>query len=162
MGKFFIELDPRTQYVCYNCFIERDSNSQDIPIVRREDIIANGYRTQFGTGILVKNTINSISDKTTTKIENYTSGDYEICDVLCKVCLNLLGWKYLTSLSEHNLHKEGCYLLSLSRLKRVNIVSFSENGFRRTGGGILRGSRLVQREIDRFLQSLENSSESES
>jgi len=48
--------------------------------------------------------------------EKLSTGEYTLINVECRVCSNLLGWKYLTAELDDQKYKEGTFLLEQAKL----------------------------------------------
>jgi len=99
--------DDEPSYRCLAC---------KTPIFKSGDILSSRYNAKTSPGYLLKELRNvQISDVKQTAV--YTSGKYEIQDVLCVTCSAVLGVTYSNAADCRNQYKVGKFLVGCDRLQ---------------------------------------------
>jgi len=99
--------DDEPSYRCLGC---------KIPVFKNGDILSSRYNAKTSPGYLLKDVRNvQLSDVRQTAI--YTSGKYEIQDVLCVNCSAVLGVTYSNAADSRNQYKVGKFLVGCDRLQ---------------------------------------------
>lgn len=81
------------------------------------NIMSKDYRGITGDAYLMSNVINVKQGK--YELRTMITGDYLVCDIMCQMCGNLVGWKYINAERVDQRYKEGQFILEL---KTITIV----------------------------------------
>ncbi|XP_020099696.1 putative yippee-like protein Os10g0369500 [Ananas comosus] len=106
MGLLFVESLPDQElFRCGLC---------EVVIASADAIMSTNFTGRFGAACLMDRVVNTTSSQTETK--QMLTGTYDVSDIHCSSCQQLLGWRYDRAFSEDQKFKEGKYVLELSRV----------------------------------------------
>eukprot|EP01118_Nematostelium_gracile_P012763 TRINITY_DN4712_c0_g1_i1.p1 TRINITY_DN4712_c0_g1~~TRINITY_DN4712_c0_g1_i1.p1 ORF type:complete len:110 (+),score=18.96 TRINITY_DN4712_c0_g1_i1:148-477(+) len=106
MGRVFVEYLSGNTYCCSGC---------NTHIASKPLKIWSGFMGHRIPAILFREAVNVITSGNERQ-STLSSGDYVLIDVVCRVCREYLGWKYLSATRSGEKYKEGTYLLEEAKL----------------------------------------------
>lgn len=80
--------------------------------------MSKDYRGTTGDAYLMNKVVNIVEGDRETRC--MITGCYVVCDIVCHMCKNLVGWKYLESERKDQRYKEGKYILELQTICKVH------------------------------------------
>lgn len=104
---FRLYLQSPRVYICSSC---------ETHLASDEDVVSANFHGNAGRAFLVKSAINVIYSAPTER--SLLSGMHMVADLRCRVCDQLLGWKYIRAQAEAQKYKEGHVLLEKLRLTK--------------------------------------------
>jgi len=108
MGKLFLEyLSCNNIYVCSTCKVHLTSYN---------DLISKAFRGRGGKAYLFNNVVNTCSGPKEERL--LLSGMHVVCDIFCKGCNAVVGWKYEQAFDESQKYKEGKFILEKAQLRK--------------------------------------------
>lgn len=99
---------PNTIYGCKNCKTHLSTTF---------NIISKDYRGVTGNAYLMSNVTNV--QEGDYELRAMITGDYLVCDIICQMCKNIVGWKYITAERSDQQYKEGKFILELQTITIV-------------------------------------------
>ncbi|KAJ6728556.1 PROTEIN YIPPEE-LIKE CG15309-RELATED [Salix koriyanagi] len=111
MGRvFLVELESAGSG-CYRCRL------CDTPLALSDHLLSDSFNCRKGRAYLFSNVVNiSVGPPE----ERYMlSGMHTVEDILCCLCGQLLGWKYVSAHDKNQKYKEGKFVLERWRLSEV-------------------------------------------
>lgn len=103
--RFFLE-SPRV-YTCSCCAAHLASD---------DDVVSANFHGNAGRAFLVKSAVNVVHSS--PKERALLSGMHLVADLRCRICEQLLGWKYVRAQQDSQKYKEGHVLLEKLRLSK--------------------------------------------
>ncbi|KAJ1992778.1 hypothetical protein GGI25_003334 [Coemansia spiralis] len=92
-------------YVCLGCKAH---------IARRDDVISRTFQGRLGRAYLTESVVN---EKLGTHEDRLLmTGMHTVCNLQCRICDALIGWKYIHAHDRSQQYKEGRYVLEQSRI----------------------------------------------
>ncbi|KAJ2716941.1 hypothetical protein H4R19_000340 [Coemansia spiralis] len=106
MGLVFQQfLDAASVYVCCSC---------QAHIASRSSVISRAFQGRRGPAYLVEDVVNERLGSSEDRL--LMTGLHTVCDLYCRRCNALVGWKYLRAHDKAQRYKEGRYVLEQSQI----------------------------------------------
>ncbi|KAJ2894254.1 hypothetical protein GGI21_000345 [Coemansia aciculifera] len=106
MGLVFQEfLEAPSIYTCVGCKAH---------VARRDDVISRTFQGRLGRAYLIESVVNERLGKVEDRL--LMTGIHTVCDLHCRVCGAVIGWKYVRAHDSAQQYKEGRYVLEQSRI----------------------------------------------
>lgn len=99
-------------FITYGCRHCRTHLSSSWQVVSKE------YRGRTGDAYLFDGVCNVLED--TLETRSMVTGQYMICNIVCRLCKTALGWRYIRSERREQKYKEGMYILEVKNMCRCN------------------------------------------
>ncbi|KAJ2799733.1 hypothetical protein H4R21_003443 [Coemansia helicoidea] len=106
MGLVFQQfLDAAAIYVCRSCRAH---------LAAQSDVISRAFQGRLGQAYLVEAVVNERLGASEERM--LMTGLHTVCDLYCRRCDALVGWKYMCAHDRSQRYKEGRYVLEQSQL----------------------------------------------
>ncbi|KAJ2645061.1 hypothetical protein GGF44_000196 [Coemansia sp. RSA 1694] len=106
MGLVFQEfIEAPAVYSCQRCKAH---------VARRDDIISRTFQGRLGRAYLTESVVNERLGQVEDRL--LMTGVHTVCDLHCRVCGAVIGWKYVRAHDAAQQYKEGRYVLEQSRI----------------------------------------------
>ncbi|KAJ2837395.1 hypothetical protein J3B01_002160, partial [Coemansia erecta] len=106
MGFVFQQfIDAAPIYACVECRAH---------IARRDSIISRTFQGRHGRAYLTEAVVNERLGKDEDRL--LMTGLHTVCDLYCRCCDTVLGWKYVRAYDKSQRYKEGRYVLEQSQI----------------------------------------------
>ncbi|KAJ1913627.1 hypothetical protein GGI08_000027 [Coemansia sp. S2] len=106
MGLVFQEfIEAPSVYTCVKCKAH---------VARRDDIISRTFQGRLGRAYLTESVVNERLGKVEDRL--LMTGVHTVCDLHCRVCGSVIGWKYVHAHDAAQKYKEGRYVLEQTRI----------------------------------------------
>ncbi|KAJ1667547.1 hypothetical protein IW140_002127 [Coemansia sp. RSA 1813] len=83
-------------------------------IARRDDVISRTFQGRLGRAYLTESVVNEKLGKPEDRL--LMTGMHTVCNLQCRSCSALIGWKYIRAHDKSQQYKEGRYVLEQSRI----------------------------------------------
>ncbi|KAJ2523481.1 hypothetical protein GGI11_001454 [Coemansia sp. RSA 2049] len=93
-------------------------------IARRDDVISRTFQGRLGRAFLTEAVVNEKLGGAEDRL--LMTGMHTVCNLQCRSCGALLGWKYVRAHDKSQQYKEGRYVLEQSRIFPVDAGSPAE------------------------------------
>lgn len=108
MGKLFkVDLSGPRIYSCAKCRCH---------LAKSEDIISKSFTGRHGRAYLFNSVVNVAVGKHEERM--LLTGMHTVADVVCIVCDEVVGWKYLEAYEEAQKYKQGKFILEKQRMDK--------------------------------------------
>lgn len=110
MGKLFLEYFSTggRVYTCQKC---------DTHLTQNEFIISKQFTGSTGKAYLFSNVVNVTAGPKETR--RMITGLHQVCNVYCKNCEAILGWRYEFAYEKEQKYKEGKYILEKKLIQEL-------------------------------------------
>ncbi|KAJ2784234.1 hypothetical protein H4R18_001222 [Coemansia javaensis] len=106
MGLVFQQfLEAPAVYVCSSCRAH---------LARASDVVSRGFQGRLGRAYLVEAVVNERLGGSEDRV--LMTGLHTVCDLYCRRCDEMVGWKYIRAHDRAQQYKEGRYVLEQSQL----------------------------------------------
>ncbi|KAJ2484700.1 hypothetical protein EV174_002227 [Coemansia sp. RSA 2320] len=113
MGLVFQEfIEAPSVYTCLQCKAH---------VAQRDDIISRTFQGRLGRAYLTESVVNERLGKVEDRL--LMTGVHTVCDLHCRVCGTVIGWKYVRAHDSAQQYKEGRYVLEQSRISTTSPTS---------------------------------------
>eukprot|EP01110_Echinostelium_bisporum_P012448 TRINITY_DN703_c0_g1_i2.p1 TRINITY_DN703_c0_g1~~TRINITY_DN703_c0_g1_i2.p1 ORF type:complete len:113 (+),score=8.41 TRINITY_DN703_c0_g1_i2:160-498(+) len=110
MGRFFLNyLSGESVYCCSSCHTQ---------LANSEEVLSKAFQGRGGKAYLFASVVNICSGELEDRVFN--SGEYTVRDIICLVCLNVIGWKYEVSKEESQKWKVGKFIIEKQKMVKVS------------------------------------------
>ncbi|KAJ2517429.1 hypothetical protein GGI11_003153 [Coemansia sp. RSA 2049] len=105
-------IESRSLYACMAC---------NAHIARRDAVISRTFQGRLGRAFLTEAVVNEKLGRAEDRL--LMTGMHTVCNLQCRGCGALIGWKYVRAHDRSQQYKEGRYVLEQSRIVPVGAVS---------------------------------------
>ncbi|KAJ1875169.1 hypothetical protein H4R99_002046 [Coemansia sp. RSA 1722] len=102
-------IDAPSVYACLECRSH---------LARRDDVISRTFQGRFGRAYLTETVVNQKLGKNEDRL--LMTGLHTVCDLHCRVCDAVVGWRYVRAHDRSQQYKEGRYILEQSRIYSID------------------------------------------
>ncbi|KAJ2657022.1 hypothetical protein IWW48_004736 [Coemansia sp. RSA 1200] len=90
-------------------------------IARKDDVISRTFQGRLGRAFLTESVVNEKLGKAEDRL--LMTGMHTVCNLQCRNCSALIGWKYVRAHDKSQQYKEGRYVLEQSRIFPIDVGS---------------------------------------
>ncbi|KAJ1645618.1 hypothetical protein J3B02_006054 [Coemansia erecta] len=102
-------IDAPSVYACLECGSH---------LARRDDVISRTFQGRLGRAYLTETVVNQQLGKKEDRL--LMTGLHTVCDLHCRVCNAIIGWRYVRAHDRSQQYKEGRYILEQSRIYSID------------------------------------------
>ncbi|KAJ2724135.1 hypothetical protein GGI07_002170 [Coemansia sp. Benny D115] len=96
-------------YACLNC---------QAHIARRDDVISRTFQGRLGRAYLTEAVVNHRLGEDEDRL--LMTGMHTVCNLHCRVCDTVIGWRYVRAHDKSQQYKVGRYILEQSRIYAID------------------------------------------
>ncbi|XP_010048846.2 protein yippee-like At4g27745 [Eucalyptus grandis] len=84
------------------------------PVALADDILSRKFRAKWGPAYMFTNAMNVVVGRTQDR--QLMTGVFAVADIYCSNCHEEMGWKYVRAHDPKQKHKEGRFIIDLSKI----------------------------------------------
>ncbi|KAI7822256.1 yippee zinc-binding/DNA-binding /Mis18, centromere assembly-domain-containing protein [Kickxella alabastrina] len=87
-------------------------------IAKRDDVISRTFQGRLGRAYLTESVVNARLGEGEDRL--LMTGMHTVCNLHCRLCDSVIGWKYVHAFDKSQQYKEGRYVLEQSRIYSID------------------------------------------